>query len=82
MFKALIPNEPEALNLMQAAVLAGCHVTNLYKLKNRLDAFKREGVWYVPTDTLRRYIHRRAARAQAILDSVASAAETDRVQVQ
>jgi hypothetical protein len=67
---------------MQAAILAGCHLTNLYKLRNKLGAFKREGVWYIPTDTLRHYIQRRAARAQAILDSVASATEADRLQVQ
>ena len=57
---------------MQAAVLAGVHVTNIYKLRNKLGAFKRDGVWYIPTDSLQHYIQRRKARAQAILTLAAS----------
>jgi hypothetical protein len=66
-------DKPEAVTLMQAAVLACVHVTNVYKLRNKLGAFKRDGVWYIPTDSLQHYIQRRKARAQAILASAADA---------
>ena len=66
-------DRPEAVSLMQAAILAGVHVTNVYKMRGRLGAFKRDGVWYIPTDSVQYYIQRRKARAQAILASAGAA---------
>ena len=64
----------EAVTLMQAAILARVHLTNLYSLRTKLGAFKRDGVWHVPTATLQNYIQERAKRAQAILTTSSTAA--------
>jgi hypothetical protein len=60
--------QPDAATLMQAAILARVHITNMYRLRSKLGAFKRDGVWCVPINSLKSYIQRREARAHAILE--------------
>jgi hypothetical protein len=57
----------DAVSLMQAAFMARVHLTNLYRLRPKLGAFKRDGVWYIPLEALQAYIQRREARARDVL---------------
>jgi hypothetical protein len=56
-----------SVTILQAALIARVHVSNLYKLREKLGAFKHEGVWRIPTETLQKYIAERSARAREIL---------------
>jgi hypothetical protein len=57
----------EAVSIMDAALLAKTHVSNLYKQREKLQAFKHEGVWRVPKDALQGYIEDRQGRAKQVL---------------
>jgi hypothetical protein len=61
----------DAVTLLQAALLARVHVTNMYRLRPKLGAFKRDGVWYIPAEALKSYIQRREARARQVLSNPA-----------
>ena len=61
----------QSVNLMQAALLARVHVTNLYKMRSKLGAFKHQGVWHIPLASLEAYIQKREARARQILTPTA-----------
>jgi hypothetical protein len=62
------PNNPlKFVTLMDAAITARVHVSNMYRLRNRLGAVKRDGVWYIPAESLRSYIQRRTERARRVL---------------
>jgi len=52
---------------MDAAITARVHVSNMYRLRNKLGAVKRDGIWYIPVDSLKSYIQHRAERAQRVL---------------
>ena len=57
----------QLVTLMDAAIMARVHVSNMYRLRNKLGAIKRDGTWYIPADSLESYIQRRAERAQRVL---------------
>jgi hypothetical protein len=69
MLEVSTPNQPivDAVSIMEAAILAHCHVSTIYKSRPKLGAFKREENWYVPLDSLRAYIQKRASQARRIL---------------
>jgi hypothetical protein len=57
----------EAVGLMKAATLAGVHLSTIYKERAKLSAFKKGKSWFVPLDSLRRYISDRAKRAEGVI---------------
>jgi hypothetical protein len=69
MYHHSVPSNPipESVTILQAALIARVHVSNLYKLRDKLGAFKHDGVWRIPTDSLQKYIVERSARAREIL---------------
>jgi hypothetical protein len=54
---------------MRAAILANVHVSNVYRLRHKLDAFQEDGIWFIPRDALNKYIDGRARRAREILST-------------
>jgi Helix-turn-helix domain len=60
-------SEPRPVTIMEAASIARVHLNSIYRLRSKLGAFKREGVWYIPVEALDAYIQRREARAREIL---------------
>ena len=60
-------SETRPVTIMEAASIARVHLNSIYRLRSKLRAFKREGVWYIPTEALHDYIQRREDRAREIL---------------
>jgi hypothetical protein len=60
-------SETRPVTIMEAASIARVHLNSIYRLRSKLGAFKREGVWYIPVEALQDYIQRREARAREIL---------------
>jgi hypothetical protein len=63
---------PDSVTILEAALTARVHVAAIYKLRSKLGAFKRDGVWHIPTLSLRRYIEERAARARQVVATAAA----------
>jgi hypothetical protein len=57
----------DAVTMFQAATVAQTHVSNIYKQRAKLRAFKHDGTWMVPTEALQQYIQHREVRARKIL---------------
>jgi hypothetical protein len=57
---------------MRAAILANVHVSNIYRLRQKLDAFQENGIWFIPRAALNKYIDDRAKRAREILSTSAA----------
>jgi hypothetical protein len=56
-----------SMTVTQAALTARVHVTNIYKSRKKLRAFKRAGQWRIPIDALEEYIQERQQRAREVL---------------
>jgi hypothetical protein len=59
--------ETQAVSLMKAASIGNLHLSTVYKLRSKLGAFQKDGVWYIPLESLNAYIQKRANRAREIL---------------
>ena len=68
------PMDPtsDSVTILEAALTARVHIGAIYKLRSKLGAFKRDGVWHIPTSALRRYIEERAARARQVVATAAA----------
>lgn len=64
--------ESSSLAVTEVAFLARVHISNLYRLRQRLGAFQENGSWRIPRDSLNRYIDNRLKRAAEILASAAA----------
>jgi hypothetical protein len=62
---------------MEAAFLARVHVSNLYRLRQKLGAFQENGSWLIPRDNLNRYIANRVKKANKIVATVAAIEDRD-----
>jgi hypothetical protein len=60
-------SETRPVTIMEAASIARVHLNSIYRLRSKLRAFKREGIWYIPVEALHDYIKRREVRAREIL---------------
>jgi hypothetical protein len=56
-----------SVTVTAAARKAGVHVTNIYKSRKKLRAFKRAGQSQIPIDALEKYIQERQQRARKVL---------------
>ena len=65
----------EAVGLMKAASLAGVHLSTIYKERVKLKAFKEGNSWFVPLDSIHRYISERAKRAEGVIATAAAIRE-------
>ena len=59
--------QDSAVSIMKAASIANVHLSTIYKLRSKLEAFKQDEVWYIPLESLNAYIQKRANRARYIL---------------
>jgi len=74
MTKTVTIHSEESVGLMKAATLAGVHLSTIYKERVKLKAFKQGNAWFVPLDSLHRYISDRAKRAE---ETIATARRRD-----
>jgi hypothetical protein len=72
MTETVIDHSAEAVRLMKAATLAGVHLSAIYKQRIKLKAFKKDNLWFVPLDSLHRYISERAKRAKEVVATAAA----------
>jgi hypothetical protein len=72
MVETLIDNSADVVSFMKAATLAGVHLSTIYKERVKLKAFKKDNSWFVPIDSLHRYISERAKRAQEVVATAAA----------
>jgi hypothetical protein len=72
-FEVQSNTQSQAVSLMKAASISNLHLSTLYKMRSKLDAFQQDGVWYIPLTSLNAYIQKRAERARQILASSGAA---------